>query len=352
MPRTRATPATPAKLPGVSYVMPVLNDVAHVTSAVDSLLAQDFAGEWDITIAVGPSIDGTNELVAALGKRDKRITVIDNPEGSTPAGLNLAIRHSTQPIIIRVDAHSVLPVDYARIAVQTILETDADNVGGVMDAQGHTPFEQAVARAYGTRVGLGGTRLHVGGPPGEAETVYLGVFQRERIEAVGLFNENIKRGQDWELNQRFRRAGGTVWFTPQLRVTYRPRSSVRKLVRQMFATGLWRAELTRHNGTGGSVRYLVPPAAVLGIIVGTLLGLAGIGQALAGSTPFLAWFWFVPGAYVLFVLLATVATCRGLSLRAGLWFLVVLPCIHVSWGVGFLLGMARLSPNVTAAKGR
>jgi hypothetical protein len=120
----------------------------------------------------------------------------------------------------------------------------------------------------------------------------------------------------------------------------------------MFATGLWRAELTRHNGTGGSVRYLVPPAAVLGIIVGTLLGIAGIGQALAGSTPVLAWFWFVPGAYVLFVLLATVATCRGLSLRAGLWFLVVLPCIHVSWGVGFLLGMARLSPNVTAAKGR
>jgi glycosyltransferase involved in cell wall biosynthesis len=352
MPRTRATLGNSATLPGVSYVMPVLNDVAHVTSAVDSLLAQDFTGDWDITIAVGPSIDGTNELVEALGKRARRITVIDNPEGSTPAGLNIAIRHSTQPIIIRVDAHSVLPVDYARIAVQTILETDADNVGGIMDAQGHTPFEQAVARAYGTRVGLGGTRLHVGGPAGEAETVYLGVFQRERIEAVGLFDETIKRGQDWELNQRLRRAGGTVWFTPDLRVTYRPRSSVRTLVRQMFATGLWRADLTRRNGTGGSLRYLIPPVAVLGIIGGTLLGIAGVAQALLGVTPFLAWFWLLPAAYVAFVILATVTTTRGLGFPAGLWFLVVLPCIHVSWGVGFLLGMARLSPNVTAAKGR
>jgi hypothetical protein len=92
--------------------------------------------------------------------------------------------------------------------------------------------------------------------------------------------------------------------------------------------------------------------AVLGIIAGTLLGIAGFVQALLGATPFLAWFWLLPAAYGAFVILASVTTTRGLGFRAGLWFLVVLPCIHVSWGVGFLLGMARLSPNVTAAKGR
>lgn len=306
----------PSGRPGVSYVMPVLNDVAHVAKAVESILAQDDTGPFDVTIAVGPSIDGTTELVAELGRRDDRIRVIENPVGSTPAGLNLAIRASAYPIVVRVDAHSVLPSDYARIAVDTILESGAANVGGIMDAQGVTPFERAVARAYGTSVGLGGTRLHVGGKAGPAETVYLGVFRREAIERVGLFNEEIKRGQDWELNQRLRREGEVVWFTPELRVTYRPRSSVPRLIRQMFATGLWRADLTRHNGLGGSLRYVVPPLMVLGVGLGIIAGLGGVTQVIASENPWLLWGWCVPLAYAAFVVVATAVFGRGLGVRS------------------------------------
>src|SRR3954447_24948623 len=92
-------------LPGVSYVMPVLNEVTHVRAAVKSLLEQDYAGPFEVAIALGPSIDGTSELLADMAAEDPRIRVIDNPVGSTPAGLNVAIRASTHPIIIRVDAH-------------------------------------------------------------------------------------------------------------------------------------------------------------------------------------------------------------------------------------------------------
>ncbi|WP_438893860.1 glycosyltransferase, partial [Bacillus cereus group sp. BC4] len=79
-------------LPGVSYVMPVLNEVTHVRAAVDSLLAQDYAGPFEVTIALGPSMDGTTQLVEELAAVDDRIRVVDNVVGSTPAGLNLAIR--------------------------------------------------------------------------------------------------------------------------------------------------------------------------------------------------------------------------------------------------------------------
>src|SRR5690606_2587569 len=130
------------------------------------------------------------------------------------------IRAARYPVVIRVDAHSVLPTDYTRIAVRVLQETGADNVGGMMKAVGRTPFEKAVAHAYTSPEGLGGTPLHVGGRAGPAETVYLGVFRRERLLEVGLFDEEIKRGQDWELNRRIRAAGGTVWFTPELTVEY------------------------------------------------------------------------------------------------------------------------------------
>ena len=339
-----------AELVGVSYVMPVLNDVTHVKAAVLSLLEQDYAGPFEVAIAVGPSIDGTNELVEELSRADRRIRVLANPVGSTPAGLNIAIAATTYPVVVRVDAHSVLPRDYARIAVETITRTGADNVGGIMDAQGTSAFERAVARAYGSKVGLGGTPHHVGGAEGPADTVYLGVFRREPLERVGMFDERIKRGQDWELNRRLRAAGGVVWFTPELRVTYRPRPSLSALARQFFSTGLWRGELTRRFPSANTLRYFAPPVMVLGVAVGVVLGLIGLIQVSLGGSALLTLGWAIPVLYALLVLAATIVVARRDGVRSQLWFLVVLPCIHFCWGVGFVLGFLALASNISALK--
>ena len=333
--------------PGVSYVMPVLNEVEHVEAAVRSLLDQDYAGPFEVILALGPSIDGTTELIERLSAEDPRIQGIANEVGSTPSGLNVAIRASQYPVVIRVDAHSALPRDYTRIAVRTLQETGADNVGGIMRAVGRTPFEKAVAHAYGSREGLGGTQHHVGGKAGPAETAYLGVFRRDRLIEVGLFNEEIKRGQDWELNRRLRATGGTVWFTPELEVVYRPRSSLRRLIRQFVATGIWRGELARRFGSANSLRYFAPPVAVLGIVLGLVLGIVG----LATGVWWLALALVAPGAYVALVVVASIVAARE-GLRTGLWYLVVLPCIHFGWGTGFVLGFLGITKNITQYTGR
>lgn len=340
-------------LPGVSYVMPVLNEVTEVRAAVQSLLEQDYSGPFEVILALGPSIDGTNELVAEMSAADPRVRAIENPVGSTPAGLNVAIRASVHPIVIRVDAHSVLPSDYTRIAVRVLLESGADNVGGIMHAEGRTPFERAVALAYGSRVGLGGTPHHVGGKAGPAETAYLGVFRRDRLFEVGLFDEGIKRGQDWELNRRLRQTGGTVWFTPELVVTYRPRPSLRRLVRQFVATGLWRGELARRFPANNGLRYFAPPAMVVAMALGIVAGLVGIVGAVLGSP--VAWAalgFVVPAVYLLFVVLGAVLVARRSGLPTMLWLIVVLPCIHVGWGIGFIIGFLTRTSELTTHTGR
>ena len=351
MPEHHPETASPS-LVGVSYVMPVLNDATHVRAAVESILSQDYSGPVEVLIALGPSIDGTSELVADLASRDARITVLENEVGSTPAGLNIGIRAAQYPVVVRVDSHSMLPTGYARIAVETLERTGADNVGGIMDARGETPFERAVALAYTTRVGLGGSAFHVGGHEGPAETVYLGVFRRDALERVGLFDETIKRGQDWELNRRLRETGGTVWFTPELAVTYRPRSSFDRLARQMLSTGLWRGELARRFPSANGIRYFIPPLMVVGVVLGLLAGIGGIIQAAAGATPWLLFGFAVPVVYLLFVIVATVIAARGRGASTAAWFLVVLPCIHVSWGVGFVLGYLTLTSNIARHTGR
>lgn len=334
-------------LPGVSYVMPVLNEVEHIEAAIGSLGAQDYAGRYEIIAALGPSVDGTTDVIRALAAKDPHLRPIPNPLGSTPGGLNAAIRAAEHDIVIRVDAHSVLPVGYTRVAVRTLQQTGADNVGGLMKAEGTTAFEKAVAHAYRSPEGLGGTQHHVGGRPGPADTVYLGTFRKHRLFEVGLFDEDIKRGQDWELNRRLRASGGTVWFTPELEVVYRPRSSLRTLVRQFVATGMWRGELARRYGSANGVRYFVPPLAVLGILLGAALGIIGL---LAGSG-WLVLAFAVPAGYAILVIAASVVAARD-GMLTGLWYLVVLPCIHFSWGIGFVLGFLKLTRNITAQTGR
>ena len=146
------------------------------------------------------------------------------------------------------------------------------------------------AAATTSWLGTGGGAYRGGGAGGAVETVYLGVFVRSAIEAVGLFDERLIRNQDYELNIRLRKAGGTVWFDPELSVGYRPRGSWRSLARQYFEYGQWKAVVMRLHPESARLRQLAPPVAVAGIVLSTLYGLVRNRRALA-----------VPAAYAVVV---------------------------------------------------
>ena len=310
--------------------MPVLNEEAYLDKAVTSIFEQKglVQGKAEVILALGPSTDRTNEIAESL-KKSYPIQLVQSPTGKTAIGLNLAIKAAKGDIVIRVDAHSDLSPDYASLAVQILNETGAANVGGVMKAKGETPFQSAVAWAYGSKFGLGGGTYHVGGSAGPSDSVYLGVFRRDVLTKLGGFNEKIIRGQDWELNLRIRESGEQVWFDPRLEVTYFPRSTWRKLVKQFFDTGAWRADLTKSHLNKANLRYFAPPVLVFASIFGISLALGGIGGIL-GLLPL--------ASYFLAVTVISL-TASALSWKARLSLMVALPTMHFSWGTGFIAGL-------------
>jgi succinoglycan biosynthesis protein ExoA len=319
--------------PGVSVVMPVLNEECHLEGAVRRVLDQDYPGELEVILAVGPSRDGTREIANALAAIDPRIRVVDNPAARTPAALNIGIAASQHEIIVRVDGHVELIDGYIRRAVELLDETGAANVGGVMDAQGSTPFEEAVAVAYTTRLGLGGSAFHLAeSPAAEAETVFLGVFRKDALVAVGGFDESMHRAQDWELNYRLRTTGHKIWFSPELRVIYHPRSTLRALVKQMYETGTWRRELVRRHPETATVRYLAPPLTLIGVLVGTIVGLFGV----AFDSRLLRVGFLAPAGYLTLITGGSLITTRTMSAAARLRLPLVLAATHLAWGAGFL----------------
>ncbi|WP_404384275.1 glycosyltransferase family 2 protein [Knoellia locipacati] len=319
--RPHDSTATP---PPVSVVIPVLNEERHLRDAVGQVLRQSYAGELEVVLALGPSTDRTDEVAADLAASDPRVRTVNNPSGRTPAALNAGIGAARHDVIVRVDGHAEIPDDYVATAVRTLDETGADNVGGLMKAVGRSAFERAVACAMRSRIGVGGGTFHVGGGAGPVDTVYLGAFRRSALERVGGYDERYTRTQDWHLNLRLRQTGGTVWFTPEMEVTYRPRSSVKALARQYFQYGQWRRVVMREHPETANARYLAPPVMVAGTTAATLLGLVWAPALL------------VPTAYVAGVLVGGVAISGGEPARARALTPLALATMHWSWGAGFL----------------
>jgi glycosyltransferase involved in cell wall biosynthesis len=321
--------------------MPVLNEADYIESAVKSILAQEYPGPTEVVLALGPSTDGTDDIVARMQGEDPRIQSVQNPNTDIPIALNLAIRASSQPIIVRVDAHTELPDAYTLRAVRTLQQTGAANVGGVMLAVGRSGLQAAVARAYNSPLGLGGAPYHsTDETPGPAESAYLGVMRADALAEIGYFDESLRRGEDWELNFRFREAGHLVWLDPSLKVKYWPRRTWTSLVKQFWATGNWRGELVRRLTRRNSLRFFAPPVlvvatgatAVLVPVAATGVGGVGLG-VLAGVAA------AGPAAYLL--LLVGVAAGGGGSAADRFRYCGVLAAMHFTWGAGFLAGAAR-----------
>ena len=85
--------------------------------------------------------------------------------------------------------------------------------------------------------------------------------------------------------------------------------------------------------------------------ISTAFDSASKQQGRVTGVTWLALAFAVPAAYALLVIAASVNAARE-GLRTGLWYLIVLPCIHFGWGMGFVLGFLKLTRNITAQTGR
>ena len=328
-----------SSLTGISVVMPIRNEERYLRASVSAILNQDVGQRpLEVVLAIGPSNDRTLEIAREISEADSRVRWVLNPSGKTPTALNIGIAHARYEMIVRVDGHAELPPGYIAKGLTLLDSKNAVNVGGIMAAQGRTPFESAVAAAMTSPLGVGASKFHTGGEAGEVDTVYLGMFRKSALINVGGYDERFVRAQDWELNLRLREAGGRVWFDPALRVAYRPRPNLRTLAKQYFEYGRWRHVVIRVNNSTRNLRYLAPPLTTLGFFAGLV----------AGS------FWkpafVIPIIYLCFLVLAAlklsqfpVHGLRALGLLVRLP--VVLATMHFAWGLGYLTSPRSLLPR-------
>lgn len=321
-------------VPFVSVVIPMRNEAATIGECLDAVLVQDYpADRLEVLVVDGRSEDDSAAIVRAYSARDPRVRLLDNPQRIVPTAMNIAIRAARGDVIARVDGHTRIAGDYLRRGIETLRRTGADNVGGPMTPEGGGRFGDAVAAAMSSRFGIG-AYFHFGTEEREVDTVYLGMWPRRVFERIGLFDEELVRNQDDELNYRLRKLGGRVVLDPGMRSRYRNRTTVRKLVRQFYEYGEWKVRVLQKHPLQMSWRHLVPPALVLVLLL-SMLAVGFVphaGKALAAVT----------GVYLAAVLAAARVATRGNALD---WLLTAAAfvLIHLSWGSGVLSGLLRFA---------
>ncbi len=314
---------TTAPIDSISVVIPALDAGAAIDDCLDAVLAQTDCPPFDVWVAVGPSSDDTAARVDVRATADDRISRVDNPSGRTPSGLNAAIAASDGELVVRVDAHAQIPAGYLAAVAEVSSATGAANVGGRQVPVGDSAWQSAIALAMTSRFGAGPAVFRSARLAGPTDTVYLGAFRREVLEAVGGFDEAFVRNQDYELNWRLRAAGHVVWFDPSIAVEYRPRGSLPALASQFWQFGRWKRRMLVANPRSVRVRQLAAPSLLIGLVASLVA--AGVGSPLA---------FVVPGIYLVAVIGAALR-CGGASkLRVAMAFVTM----HMAWGAGFLLG--------------
>jgi glycosyltransferase involved in cell wall biosynthesis len=330
------------KLPLVSVIMPVRNEVAYIERSLGAVLAQDYpVDRLEILVDDGMSADGTRECVRALQAGRPQLHLVDNPRGIVPPALNVGLGRARGEIIVRVDGHCEIAPDYVRRCVAHLLADGVQAVGGPIETVGETPEAQAIALAMSSWFGVGGSAFRtIQDRPLLVETVAFPAYRRATLDRLGPFDEELVRNQDDEYNYRLLKAGGRILLSPDVRSRYYSRSSLRSLWRQYYQYGFWKVRVMQKHPRQMRWRQFIPPVFVATLLGSSLLAILfrPLGRLAALALAF----------YAVADLAASLSLGRAHGLGHVPRLLIIHPILHLSYGLGFLAGLGHFA----AGRGR
>ncbi len=319
----------------VSILVPCRNEASFIQACIESILFSDYpADRMELLVLDGMSTDGTRENVRTAERNDPRIRLLDNPKRVVGPAMNLGIQAAKGEVILRVDGHATVPVDFVRKNVEVLEEhPEAWCVGGAIETVSEHYTGKVIAAAMTSPVGVGNARFRLGDYEGPVDTVAFGAYRKWVFDKIGFFDEELVRNQDDELNMRILKAGGTIWMSRRIRSTYYSRTGPLKLWRQYFQYGFWRVRTLMKHRRPATIRQILPMLFVIGLLV--LLAAAVMWPS---TTILLAGFLCL---YAVGLLLGAMGVGRRLGWKVAALVPAVFAILHFAYGFGGLWGGIR-----------
>jgi len=202
------------KTPKVSVVMSVYNCERYVGEAVKTILHQTFS-DFEFIIINDGSTDRTPNLLREFD--DPRIRVIDQPNSGLTVSLNRGIRLAKGEYIARMDADDLSERERLEKQVKALDRNPGIAVVGcwykIIDENGSLVGYKRLPEDVNQLAEL---------LMRENPICHGSVMMRKRaLQTVGLYNENLRYAQDYELWLRMLHEGYGFYIVPMFLYHYR-----------------------------------------------------------------------------------------------------------------------------------
>ena len=250
----------------ISVIIPVYNEEKYIEKCLDSVVDQTYPKDlFEIIIVDGGSTDRTKKLVEKYEDM-LDIKVLYNEKRLVTYALNIGIENSLGEIIIRLDAHAEYDKFYIEKCVYYLENMDIQNVGGVAETIGIGWIGEINAEILSSKFGVGNSSFRTDGKSGFVDTVPFGAFNKEIFNSIGLFNPNLSRSEDNDINSRIRKIGGKIYLSNEIKFRYFCRDTVYGLLNQAIQNGNALFLTFRENPRAMSFRHFVPFLFVISLL--------------------------------------------------------------------------------------
>jgi len=120
--------------PAVSVIIPVLNEERFLKQSVEAILNQNYSGQLEIILALGPSKDQTNVIAQELAK-DQRIKLVENPV--LDEFLTFDVNYNIPLDIIyneEIQSHSIESSEFTYKGLRSIIRDNGNGIINVVSA--------------------------------------------------------------------------------------------------------------------------------------------------------------------------------------------------------------------------
>lgn len=273
----------------IDAVVPVYNKIKFLDEAVGSVVdAVDAHGATRLWLVDNGSTDGSYELLAE--KFATRANLLRLPSGTISAVRNFGAKQGHAPIIGFIDCDCLLAADYFTQIDTVFAETGAEATGCKVVLPLNPTWVESVWN-----------RMHDDGSEGAREWINSANFavRRSVFEQIGGFDEGLETGEDAEICQRIRQAGGRLIEDRRLAVAHLDNA---KTLPVFFRKERWRGlgmlgTVSAHSldkPTAMTVIHLYALTAAIGVMIFAPISMwsrVGIGLLLA---------FFAPGVTVMY----------------------------------------------------
>lgn len=322
--------------PFVSIICPIYNEEKYISKCVESVLSQDYPKDkMEVLFVDGRSADKTRALLQPYIEQYAFIKLLDNPQRTVPYAMNKGILNASGSVIVRLDAHAIYPENYISVLIAQLNVLNADNVGAVCRTLpvNDSPKCRAIAAALSGSFGMGNSYFRVGVKEiMQVDTVPFGCYRKEVFDKIGLYDVDLTRNQDDELNARLIKNGGKIYLLPFLQVNYFTRDTIGKTGKMFYQYGLYKPLVNKKLGSPATIRQFFPVLFVLGLILGFFASLLSV------------YLWMIYGiVLVCYGLLAFISSVKAArSMKQIGYQMIAYFVIHFNYGWGYLVGLYKV----------